>query len=273
MPAIKRKGAARLLKNTTESADGFNLEQTSLIANDRVRIVASSDGLGWPDLFAAVTDELPHAAIRRPISALWLVTAATPSDLWRTDATGSEKRVLPGGAVTITGIGDVVHDDLLVPRRALHLYLRQKVINEVCEELFNNAGQRNIDSHFSVTDAALQRMLAAVRAALNAGPAGSRLTLHYLSRALAAHLLEHYSSGGIRRAPMWNAVFSSQDTALISEYIDDHVASNMSIAELAKVVGMGRSQFLARFQATTNMTPRQFIILRRAAKARRLLVD
>jgi AraC-like DNA-binding protein len=90
---------------------------------------------------------------------------------------------------------------------------------------------------------------------------------------LAAHLLENYSSLSQKLAVARAAPFSSEDTRLISDYINDRLTSNMSIAELSSVVGMARSQFIARFRATTHLMPHQFLIARRVAKARRLLLD
>ncbi|MDR1990287.1 MAG: AraC family transcriptional regulator [Acidobacteriaceae bacterium] len=251
----------------------FQLDQTSLTVNDRVRIMASSEGRGWTDLFAAVTDESPHAAIFGAVPAVWLAMAFSPLELQRTSSAGIHTHALPEYAISTTGAGDAAHDEIPTPVQALHIYLRQPVIDKVREELFDAGGPRDIQTVFGFTDPVLQRMMASVRRALGEPTSGNQLKMDYLSHALAAHLLANYSSRHSRRATFRAVPLNSREIRLIADYIAEHLAFNMRIAELSGVVGMARSQFIARFQATTNLTPHQFVILRRIARARQLLVD
>ncbi|MDR1989497.1 MAG: AraC family transcriptional regulator [Acidobacteriaceae bacterium] len=285
LPTVRRRYAAIRLHTPldevgqagthsyAQASPEFRLDHTSLTLSDEVRLVTSSEGLGWTDLFAAVTDEQPHAAIHRAIPAVWLVTACTPNGIQRADGSGIQEQVLAGSVISITAAGDAVHDELTIPLKPTHIYLGQQVVDAVREELFTASRPRDIDSRFGFTDIALQRMMMTVQRALEEPASGNQLKMDYLSHALAAHLLTHYASPGARRAMYRVAPLNPRDTRLIADYITAHLAFGMSIAELSGVVGMARSQFIARFQATTNMTPHQFVILRRIAKARQLLVD
>jgi AraC-like DNA-binding protein len=250
----------------------FRLEQTSLRVDTNIRLVASSQGLGWTDLFAAVTDELPHESIRGAIPAVWLASAVTPTNIQRASAGSIREQILPGNVISIIGAGDSAHDDLAAPLKATHIYLRQKLIDEVREELFETgSGVRYVDSVFGFFDPMLQRMMAAIRGAIKTPCFNNQLEIDYLSCAMAAHLLEQYSNLGLtHRAPPAGAL-NAREIGIVVDYINANLASNMSVNELAGIIGLVRSQFIGRFKATTSMTPHQFVISRRIGKARRLL--
>jgi AraC-like DNA-binding protein len=250
----------------------FQLEQTSLSINGKVRLLQSSQGLGWTDLFAAVTDELPHEGLHGMVPAIWIVTADTSNHILRCSSAGRESQFLPGYKISITGPGEVVYDALTSPLKARHLYLRQKVIDDVAREMFEDGDQRRvIRSSFGTGDFVLGRLIAAIRASLNEPPAGNRLKIDYLTQALATHLLTRYSVIGVPLAMPVHAL-NARQTGELSDYINDNLSSNMSVGDLARVVGLGRSQFIQRFKATTAMTPHQYVTLRRIGHARKLLV-
>lgn len=54
-------------------------------------------------------------------------------------------------------------------------------------------------------------------------------------------------------------------------YIDGHLDQNINLATLAKLSGISRSHFIGRFEDVFDLTPRQYLIERRIAKARHLL--
>ncbi|MDR2154841.1 MAG: AraC family transcriptional regulator [Burkholderiaceae bacterium] len=250
----------------------FQLEQTSLRINGEVRLLESSQGLGWTDLFAATTDELPHEGLRGVVPAVWIVTADSPNNILRVNAENKHHRTLPKHAVSITRSGDAVYDELAFPLKARHVYLRQKVIDEVAQELFKDGRQRRcIQSSFGLNDLVLFMLIAAIRSALDQPRAENQLKMEYLTLALAEHLLAKHSTVGVA-PPLPVHVFNSRQLGQISDYINCNLSSNISIRDLAGVAKLGRSQFMQRFKATTLMTPHQFVILRRVSHARRLLV-
>jgi AraC-like DNA-binding protein len=249
------------------------LEQTSLVINSKVRLLKSSQGLGWTDLFAAVTDELPHEGVRGAVPSVWIVTAASPNDIQRVSSERKYDKVLPEFAVSVTRSGETVYDELACPLRARHLYLRQSVIDEVADEIFNDSRERRfISSSFGLDDHFLYRLIAAIRASLDEPPVGNQLKVGYLTQALAAYLLTKYSIVG---APLLVPVhaLNSRQFAELGDYINDNLSSDMNINELGRIVGLGRAQFIQRFKATTSMTPHQFVTLRRINRARKLLAS
>jgi transcriptional regulator GlxA family with amidase domain len=252
----------------------FVIEQTSLRVDCNVDLQASSLGLGWTDLFAAITCELPHDALHGAGSAVWLATAAAPHEIRRVGAGYRYERLLPRNAISICGAGDGAYDEVVAPVRAVHVYLRQQLINEVADEFFKDGrGRRQVRSLFGLGDPILQQLLTAIRLSLNDLRLGNRLKMDHLSQALAVYLLTKHSELGPVRGRQQMPMFNSREIGRTIDYIDANLSSNMSVAELAEVVGLGRAQFSARFRATTSMTPHQFVIIKRISKARQLIAE
>jgi AraC family transcriptional regulator len=250
----------------------FQLEQTSLPVNDKVRLIKSSQGLGWTDLFAAVTDELPHEGLRGVVPAVWVVTAASPNDVQRIGSTGKHSAILPQYAISITGAGDAVYDEIAFPLKARHLYLRQSLIDDVAKEVFKDGHERRfIGSSFGLDDAVLYRLITSIRNLMEEPAFGSRLEVDYLTQTLAAYLLTKHSNAGPTLRALPAHVFNSRQINALGDYINENLSVNMGISDLAGVVGLGRSQFIRRFKATALMTPHQFVTLRRVSHARKLL--
>lgn len=266
-------GAGRAERSS--ALDEFRLEQTSLRIDSNVRLVKSSQGLGWTGLFAGVTDELPHEALHGAVPAVWLVTAFTPIDV-RRSAIGSEQhQLMPKNRVSITAAGEAVHDEIAVPLSAMHVFLRQEVIEEVAGELLLDRGaERSVRSVFGANDPVLRLILSSIRASLDEPPLSNQLKTDYLSRVLAAHILKtHSTAGPARPAPRAAEALNARQLGAVVDYIAANLASSMTVGELAAVIGLGRAQFLRRFKASTLMTPYQYVISRRIRRAKKLLAD
>ena len=92
-----------------------------------------------------------------------------------------------------------------------------------------------------------------------------------LSLALVARLMSifshndkkiiEYSSKGL---PLWRL-------RQITEYIEDRLAHDISIADLAKIAMMSEFHFTRMFKQSAGVTPYQFVMTRRIFKARDLL--
>jgi len=252
----------------------FGLEQTTLRTGNDMRLVASSRGLGWTDLFAAVTEELPREALHRAVPDVWLASPLSTVGIQRVGARFEHNQVLPKNTITITGTEEAVYDKMAAPLKAAYVYLRRQVIDDVAEQLFSDGRERrNVNSSFCSDDVVLRRLIASIRMLLKEPAQGNQLKVDYLSQALAARLLENHSVVGPVRSVSRVPTFNSREIGRIIDYINENLSSNMSINELAELVYLGRAQFILRFKATTSVTPHQFVILRRIWRARRMLVE
>jgi len=116
-------------------------------------------------------------------------------------------------------------------------------------------------------DLAARHLVLSLLAASTHGPS-SRLFQDAMSQALIARLVELDSLG--RASPR-----RGLDRALLQrvlERLEDELARDLSVADLAQVVGLSPSHFAARFTEAMGEPPHRYQIRRRVERARDLIV-
>ncbi len=97
-----------------------------------------------------------------------------------------------------------------------------------------------------------------------------RLYLDLLTTTLSVHLLHQYSARKSVIKEYINGLSKYKLRQLI-DYIDNHIADNLSLAELASVVGISQYYFSRLFKQSMGLTPHQYIIQCRVERAKQLL--
>ncbi|WEX85804.1 AraC family transcriptional regulator [Sinorhizobium garamanticum] len=251
----------------------YSRAETSLHVHPDVTVVKSSEGFGWSDLYAAVTDERPHLAIRRAIPDIWFASTLTGIELRRTVGEEQHHAVLSSDLVTITPAGMAVRDEIAVPVNAVHVFLRGDLMQEVADDLFaRHRSDRAIIPAFAIEDRALYFLLHAIRVSLDDPPRSNLLKAEFLSRAMAAHVLQIHSTDGVVRNRVPDRLGSNQFRAVV-DYIEANLSSEISVNELAAITGLSREQFFRRFRASLGMTPYRYVMMVRIEQAKAYLAD
>lgn len=87
-----------------------------------------------------------------------------------------------------------------------------------------------------------------------------------LGMALAVHLLRRYP------APIAPRALSKPELARVTEYIEAHLDQDVSLLRLARVSGVSASHLRALFKRSFGVPVHEYIIQRRVARARALLL-
>ncbi|MEJ6395986.1 AraC family transcriptional regulator [Gymnodinialimonas sp. 2305UL16-5] len=87
---------------------------------------------------------------------------------------------------------------------------------------------------------------------------------------LSNQLVGLASKGRPRPAPSRHKL-SSSDFAMLCEYIDSNIDTNVRMASLARLTGMPDHKFARAFKATTGKSPHQWVIDRRLDRAEQFL--
>ena len=91
-----------------------------------------------------------------------------------------------------------------------------------------------------------------------------------LTQSMVLHLLKNYSTADSALKEMKGGL-SGYKLRLVSEYINDNLTDDLSLAEIAKVAGLSRYHFSRSFRKTTGMTPQQYLMQQRIERAKNLL--
>ena len=99
-----------------------------------------------------------------------------------------------------------------------------------------------------------------------------RLYAETLTHALAVHLLRRY---GVNRHPheTFRGGLAGSKLRRATEFIDEHLESDLTLADIAASVGLSRYHFARAFKRATGLTPQRYLIERRIERAGRLLAE
>jgi len=139
------------------------------------------------------------------------------------------------------------------------------------------AGESGLDpdrveivNRFQIRDPRLEHIGWAIKAEMESGQSNGSLYLEGLATAIAAHLLNHYSSGSPAPAEA-HGVLSRYRLKKVLAYVDLHIGDKLTLAELAAVAGLSVSHFGASFRASVGQSVHQYVIGRRVDRAQSLL--
>jgi AraC family transcriptional regulator len=125
----------------------------------------------------------------------------------------------------------------------------------------------SLEPRLHLYDKPIQHILSSICAELRAENPVGRLYAESLATALAARLLRQYS--GMRSPP---GGLPKRQLQQLLEYIDENVARDLSLQELASVVSASGSHFNVLFKKSTGTSPHQFILRARVQRAVDLII-
>jgi AraC family transcriptional regulator len=237
------------------------------------QIVGSSGGRGWRGLDAAEivhpVDDFAVPALPRHVLVFNLGTpmAATERHTGHAGHLGDE-----GVMILPAGMPRDWHLDRCGEVRHLHLYLDPWLVSAVATEAELNPDRVEIREAFGASDQRLALLGVSLLAELRTGDPLGRIYADGLATALAAHLLRHHSS-------LTRAVLRGPNTLppatlkRATEYIEAHLADDLSLAALAGAANYSPYHFARLFKASTGTAPHGYIIRRRVERARLLLAS
>jgi AraC family transcriptional regulator len=231
----------------------------------------SSRALGWREIvveqFYSPAGEItcppsPSHLISVPVGAPIPVEHVhdkrTVTNMW---GRGSVQ-IIPAGTENIWRHGDGV--------QLIHLHLAP----ELLQQMATDDGQRHVEflSHFQPQDRRIESISSALLTEVLEGGATGRLYVEGLATALAAHLLHTYSTPP-RPLPQNGKQLPAFLFRRITTLIEERLAEDLSLAELASAVGLSSSHFSSLFRNTTGLSPHRYLVRRRLERAQNLLTS
>ncbi len=184
---------------------------------------------------------------------------------WRTGTTPPLRRELSGNVVSI--IPAAVPHRTLWQRRAslMHIYLSHELLLSTARRVLRTESYR-IRPTYLVRDPFVEELGRALYRECTTG-ALCDVFASSLATLLATHLLRTY---GAQQESFQGGLGPARERK-VREYIEHHLAGDLSLERLAEVVHLSASHFATLFRQSTGFTPHQYVCHRRIEQAQRLL--
>jgi AraC family transcriptional regulator len=152
---------------------------------------------------------------------------------------------------------------------ALLIRLHRSILRSVAGERGLDFERLEVMNRFQMRDPQIEHIGWALKAEMEAGSPAGALFTSSLAAALAARLLDRHSSARQRREE--RLAMPGHKLRLVLSYIEDNLAGDLRLAELASVAGLGMSQFKRVFRDCVGVPVHQYVIQRRVERAKALL--
>lgn len=234
-------------------------------------IVQSSSGKGWHGLdVAEIIHPLDDFALPALPRHILVINLSAPSTIQERLAgrqghlgTGNVV-ILPAGAPTTWHLereGEVRH---------LHLYLSPTLIQQIATEADIDPDTVEFVDTLGMFDPRIETIALSLLSELRSEGLGGRLYVESLANILGIHLLRQHSS--VKQPSLPRSVGLDRATLRrVSTYIEEHLAEDLSLSELAAVAYLSPYHFARLFKASTGFAPHQYVIGRRIERAKLLL--
>lgn len=170
--------------------------------------------------------------------------------------------IIPGGTPSVWEVKG--NDTFLTMSVAPTLLIRAARALEL------DPGRIEIRNRFQVRDIQLEYIGLALKEEMECGNPCGDVYLDSLGMAVATRLICYHSSRPVEMKRPYKRL-SDRRLRQVFDYIEDNLAENISLDDLAEVIGLSVSHFKVLFREATGFSPHQYLIRRRVERARNLL--
>jgi len=155
------------------------------------------------------------------------------------------------------------------PTTMLGVHLSPWLVRTAAEEMGLNPDRVSILPQLQLTDPQIEHIGWALKAELEADEPFGRLYADGLGLALAAHLLRRYAPEVSQRVA---GGLPKRRLQRVMDYIQDHLAEDLTLAQIARVANVSPSHFKLLFKQSVGVPVHQYVIRRRVEYATELLL-
>jgi AraC family transcriptional regulator len=176
------------------------------------------------------------------------------------------ERVLAPGAVLFLPAHEPSHFHWMGEANVVHVRLDPVFVTRVAEASDLDPARIELLHEFGTHDRHIEHLSLALRDEIAHGGLGQRLYIDSLVTTATIHLLRAFTT----RAPLpvhVPGVLPRRQLQDVHDFIDDHLAHQLHLADLAARVGLSPYHFSRVFKRTTGQSPHHYVLARRVARA------
>ncbi|MEM8599899.1 MAG: AraC family transcriptional regulator [Bacteroidota bacterium] len=235
-------------------------------ALDDARIGVTSEGLGWTGLGVEVgeNDDWDVTALTTAEHYVAVHLGGDPARVEFGAGASPRPVVLQPGQVWVSGAGTPFSWRVEGTVRYAGLTLDPALVERL-------TGLDDLPVSLHDDDAALAHLVRALAAEAEAGGPNGPAFAQTLALAASQHLARRYGHAAV--GPDTPGALDRTRLQRVLDYVEAHVASAISLDDLAAQAMLSVSHFTASFKAAVGVTPYRYVARRRAERARELLAS
>jgi AraC family transcriptional regulator len=231
--------------------------------------IASSEALAWSGIYAERTRTTPGFN-RSPVDQHTIavhLSEAVPILHRR----GQQERIhtFQAGDVLITPVGEPIEYAHPATVDGLYIYLEPQRVEALAQALDARRQAVHLQDALGVPDPVIARIGADLLREIETPDFASRLYVDTLTTQLGLHLLRRYA----KMTPLPTSASNRQRLQKAIDYIHAHLSEDLSLAQIAASEYLSPFHFSRVFKDSYGVSPHQYVIQQRVAKARELLTQ
>jgi AraC family transcriptional regulator len=155
---------------------------------------------------------------------------------------------------------------------ALVVSVSSELMRSVAEQYDLDPSRVEIRNRFQTRDAQIENVAWALKAEMDSGYSSGRLYLDSLAVAIATRLVRAHSSASPQSGARSGRI-PDRKLKVVLCYIEENLARDVSLADLAAVAGLSVTHFKRLFRESAGLPVHQYLIRRRVEHAKCLLGD
>ena len=183
------------------------------------------------------------------------------------------ERLSEPGAVTLIPADHTVTADASAPLRAATLLVPHAFLSRVVAEHWG-ADARNLEiaRHTVVRDNVIESVMTRLALEAQIGSPSGQLYAESACEFLAHHIIHAYSSLSAP-PPRCSGGLPAPRLKQVLDYVEGNLAQRIALRQLANLAGVSVRHFERAFRQAVGLPPHEYVLQRRVAEARRLLLD
>ncbi|PIE14910.1 MAG: AraC family transcriptional regulator [Rhodobacterales bacterium] len=188
----------------------------------------------------------------------------------RFDGRWSRETLFPGAASFLTR-AQTAHWTWKETVDVTHIYLSADLMTEVACEMFDRPVEDvKLQDVLRTTDPVVTHAMAMLAGETKSQGMGGALYVDALSRGLVIHLLRHYATIRMRKAPSVGQLSPLQKRR-ITRFIADHLDQQLNLSTLAAGLSITPCLFARHFKSSFGQPPYAYVMAQRLERAKVLL--
>jgi AraC family transcriptional regulator len=188
---------------------------------------------------------------------------------WSVDGGKAQTTTLPAGSVFIYSSRQFVWHQREKESEYVNLLLKPEIISQLADDN-GISSPIELEHRIIFPDPTILHIAQLLKSEVVNGGLAGNLYVESLRNLLAVHLLRSY--GGVsEKSPPQSGIIDTLKLKQIKDYIEENLAKELVIANLAALVPMSEFHFARTFKTLTGEPPHRYIMKRRIERAKVLL--